>query len=193
MMKERFKSEAREWMESLVIALIIALFIRTFVVQAFKIPSSSMVPFFHVNDRIFVNKFIYGARIPFTDLRFPSLRQPKRGDVIVFIAPKDRKKDFVKRLVATEGETVEIRDGRIYIDGKIVDEPASIRAITYQNGGEFGREAHPVKVPKDCYFALGDNSGSSADSRYWGFVPKKNLHGKVIFIYWPLDRIRVVK
>lgn len=193
MMKEKFKSEAREWMESLLIALIIALFIRTFVVQAFKIPSGSMIPSFNIGDRIFVNKFIYGAKIPFTDLRFPAIRKPARGDVIVFISPEDRKKDFVKRLIATEGETVEIKEGRIYIDGKAVDGPASIRAVAYQNGGEYGKEGQPIKVPKDCYFALGDNTGSSKDSRFWGFVPKKNMLGKVIFIYWPLDRIRTVK
>ena len=192
-MKDQAKSQVREWTESILIALVLALIIRTFVVQAFKIPSGSMIPTFNIGDRIFVNKFIYGAKIPFTDIRLPALREPKRGDIIVFISPEDGKKDFVKRLIAVEGQTVEIRDGKIYIDGKLVEEPASVRSVYYYNAGDYGKERTFVKVPKDSYFALGDNSASSRDSRYWGFVPKKNLLGKVIFIYWPLHRMKVIK
>ena len=95
MIKEKFKSEIREWAESIIIALILALLIRTFVIQAFKIPSGSMIPTFKIGDRIFVSKFIYGARIPFTDIRLPALRQPRRGDIIVFVSPEAPKKDFV--------------------------------------------------------------------------------------------------
>ena len=182
----------REWTESIVIAVILALFIRTFVVQAFKIPSGSMIPTFQVGDRIFVNKFIYGARVPFFNMNLPAVRQPKRGDIIVFISPDTPQKDFVKRLIAVGGEKVEIRDRRILINGRLVDEPSSIRSIDYYNLGDYGKGGQIIEVPKDSYFVLGDNSGSSRDSRFWGFVPKKNLLGKVIFIYWPLYRMKVI-
>jgi signal peptidase I len=193
MIKDNLKSQIREWAESIIIAVILALVIRAFVVQAFKIPSGSMIPTFQVGDRIFVNKFIYGARIPFTDIRLPAVRQPIRGDIIVFRSPEDGKKDFVKRLIAMGGESVEIRDGKIYIDSKVIDEPASIMGVYYYNSGDYGQESKVITVPKDSYFVLGDNSASSRDSRYWGFVPKKNLIGKVIFLYWPIHRIRTVK
>lgn len=175
------------------IAAVLALLIRTFVVQAFKIPSGSMIPTFQVGDRIFVNKFIYGVRIPFTDIRLPAVRQPNRGDIIVFVSPEDPKKDFVKRLIALGGETVEIKDGKIFIDGKQLEEPSSIKSIYYYNGGAYGKDFQKITVPKDSYFALGDNSASSRDSRYWGFVPKKNLIGNVIFVYWPPYRMKVMK
>ena len=187
------KSWMREWGESLIIALVLALLIRTFVVQAFKIQSGSMIPTFKIGDRIFVNKFLYGARIPFTDIRLPAVRQPVRGDVIVFVSAETPKKDFVKRLIALGGERVEIRDRRIYVNGSVVDEPSSIRSVDYYNAGDYGKEGEAVIVPADSYFALGDNSASSRDSRYWGFVPKKNLIGKVICVYWPLHRIKAVK
>lgn len=193
MISQRFKAQFREWTESIIIAVILALIIRTFVIQAFKIPSGSMIPTFKVGDRIFVSKFIYGARIPFTDWSLPAVRKPQRGDIIVFRSPEDKKKDFVKRLIALSGEEVEIRDGRIYINDKAIEEPSSIRSVYYYNAGEFGAEGQITKVPEDAYFALGDNSASSRDSRYWGFVPKKNVIGKVLFIYWPVFRMKVIK
>jgi signal peptidase I len=193
MIKERVKSEMREWAESIVIALVLALLIRTFVIQAFKIPSGSMIPTFEIGDRIFVSKFIYGAKIPFTDIRLPALRQPERGDIIVFVSPEAPKKDFVKRLIALEGETVEIKDGNILINGKVIDGPDSVKANHYYNRGDFGKELEAVTVPKGSYFTLGDNSDNSRDSRYWGFVPKKNLIGKAVLLYWPIQRIRVIK
>ncbi|HPM43423.1 MAG TPA: signal peptidase I, partial [Candidatus Omnitrophota bacterium] len=139
-MNPKIKSQVREWTESFIIAIVLALLIRTFVVQAFKIPSGSMIPTFKVGDRIFVNKFIYGARIPFTEIRLPAMRDPRRGDIVVFVSPEDKKKDFVKRLIAIGGETIEIRDGRIYIDGKDIQEPLSIRSVYYYNAGDFGKE-----------------------------------------------------
>ncbi|MDO8525598.1 MAG: signal peptidase I [Candidatus Omnitrophota bacterium] len=193
MIKGRFKSEIREWAESIIIALILALLIRTFVIQAFKIPSGSMIPTFEIGDRIFVSKFIYGARIPFTDIRLPALRQPVRGDIIVFVSPETPKKDFVKRLIAVEGETVEIKGGNILINGKVIDGPDTVKSNYYYNRGDFGTELKAVTVPKGQYFALGDNSANSRDSRYWGFVPKKNLIGKAILLYWPINRIRIIK
>ena len=192
-MSNKAKSAIWEWVESIVIAFILAMVIRTFIVQAFKIPTGSMRPTLLEGDRILVNKFIYGARIPFTDIRLPALGQPRRGDIIVFRSPEDGKKDFVKRLIATEGETVEIRDGKIYIDNKVVEEPVSIKGVYYHNNGDYGSRSQVIKVPKDSYYALGDNSSSSRDSRYWGFVPKSNLIGKVIVIYWPIHRMKTIK
>lgn len=192
-MIEKPKSQLREWAESIIIALALALVIRTFVIQAFKIPSGSMIPTFNVGDRIFVSKFIYGARIPFTDIALPAVRQPKRGDIIVFVSPEDHKKDFVKRLAALGGETVEIKNGRVYIDGRALGEPLSIRSGYYYNAGDYGAESQEIKVPKDSYYVLGDNSASSRDSRFWGFVPKKNLLGKAVCIYWPLHRMRIIR
>lgn len=193
MMKKRFKSEIREWAESIIIALILALLIRTFAIQAFKIPSGSMIPTFEIGDRIFVNKFIYGARIPFTDIRLPALKAPQRGDIIVFVSPEAPKKDFVKRLIAFEGETVEIKNGNILINGRRIDGPDSIKSNYYYNRGDFGKELTVVTVPDDFYFALGDNSANSRDSRYWGFVPEKNLIGKAVLLYWPIQRIRIIR
>lgn len=194
MMTQKVKSELREWVESIVVAFAIAVVLQTFVIQAFKIPSGSMIPTFNIGDRIFVNKFLYCARIPFVNIRLPimDVREPKRGDIIVFTSPEDPKKDFVKRLIALGGEKVEIREGKIYVNGTVVEDP-SIRSVFYYNAGDYGREGSPVTVPKGSYFALGDNSANSRDSRYWGFVPRSNLIGKAVFIYWPLYRIKVIR
>jgi len=186
------KSVIRDWVESIIVAFILAMIIRTFVVQAFKIPTGSMRMTLIEGDLILVNKFIYGAKIPFTRLRLPAMRQPKRGDVIVFIYPEDKKKDFIKRLVGLPGETVEIKGGSIYINGKSIQE-SIFNQIYYYNRGDLGLEGQKILIPKDCYFVLGDNSASSKDSRFWGFVPKDNLLGKALIIYWPLNRIRLLK
>lgn len=192
-MNERVKSQAREWIESIAIAVILALIIRAFIIQAFKIPSGSMIPTFEIGDRIFVNKFIYGARIPFTNFRLPALSQPKRGDIIVFVSPETPKKDFVKRLIAIGPEKIEIKDGRIYINGKAVDNISSISSTYYYNKGDHGRAGQSIEVPEDSYYVLGDNSASSRDSRYWGFVPEKNIIGKAVLVYWPINRMRILK
>ena len=186
------KSAVREWAEAIVIAFILAMIIRIFVVQAFKIPTGSMRTTLLEGDVILVNKFIYGAKIPFTDLRLPAVQSPKRGDVVVFIYPENPKRDFIKRLAATGGETIEIKNGTIYIDDKPVLDPLFSQKY-YYNRGDYGQDGQKVKVPKDCYFMLGDNSQSSQDSRYWGFVPHKNILGKAILIYWPPQRIRLIK
>ena len=186
------KSVIWEWVESILIAFLLAMVIRTFVIQAFKIPTGSMRMTLIEGDAILVNKFIFGAKIPFTNYRLPAIRQPKRGDVVVFIFPQDTKKDFIKRLVATEGEEVEITNGTIYVNNKPVTE-SGFNANYYYNRGDFGEAGKKITVPKNAYFVLGDNSASSQDSRYWGFVPKDNLLGKAILIYWPLNRIRVIK
>lgn len=189
---QKKKSVIREWVESIIIAFILAMFIRTFVVQAFKIPTGSMRTALLEGDRILVNKFIYGAKIPFTNFRLPALRQPKRGDVIVFVYPEDTTRDFIKRLIAIGPETVQIKNGKILINGKEINE-AVINKIYYYNRGDFGAESKIIEVPANSYFVLGDNSASSRDSRYWGFVDKKFLIGKAFLIYWPLNRIRLIK
>jgi len=186
------KSVAREWIESIIVAFLLAMVIRTVLVQAFKIPTGSMRPTLLEGDLILVNKFIYGVKIPFSDLRLPAVRQPKRGDVIVFIYPEDRSKDFIKRLIAFPGESVEIRNGTIYINERPLLEPLfNIRF--YYNRGEFGAEGQKITVPPDNFFVLGDNSVSSKDSRYWGFVPHKYILGKAFLIYWPPQRIRIIE
>jgi signal peptidase I len=191
-MNTRTKSVVREWIESIIIAFLLAVVIRAFVVQAFKIPTGSMRPTLLEGDLILVNKFIYGAKIIFTDLRLPKLRQPKRGDVIVFIYPEDSKKDFIKRLIGLPGETVEIKNGTVYVNDKPLSE-SIFGQVFYYSYGDFEKEGYKLTVPKGSYFVLGDNSRSSRDSRYWGFVPEKNILGKAILIYWPLNRIRIIK
>jgi signal peptidase I len=180
--KKRF---VKEYLEPIITAIIIALFIRTFVVQAFKIPSSSMEPTLLVGDHILVNKFIYGIRIPYTDAKFFEFKKPKRGDTIVFIYPKDKSKDYIKRVIGTEGEKVEIIRNRIYIDDKLIQDPwghyERSDLIRYFPPMErFG----PVVVPKDSLFVLGDNRDNSQDSRYWGFAPVHAVKGKAFLIYF---------
>ncbi len=190
--KLKRKSIVREWVESILVAFILAMVIRTFVIQAFKIPTGSMRTTLLEGDLILVNKFIYGAKVPFTDLNLPALRQPNRSDVIVFIYPESPKKDFIKRLVGLPGETVEIKNGTVYINDKpLLDSVFNQRY--YYNRGEFGQEGRKIKIPEDDFFVLGDNSASSQDSRYWGFVPRKNILGKALVIYWPPRRIRIIK
>ena len=143
-------------------------------------------------DRILVSKFIYGAKVPFTKLRLPGLKKPARGDVVVFMYPEDKSRDFIKRLVAFGKETVQITNGTIYVNDKPLDNPVFSQRY-YYNRGNFGEEGEKVVVPKGNYYVLGDNSGSSRDSRYWGFVPEDNLLGQAFIIYWPLNRIRLIK
>ena len=180
MAKSKIKAIILEYAKSFVIAIILALIIRGFVVQAFKIPSGSMRPTLIEGDRILVNKFIY---------RF---KEPERGDLIVFRFPNNVKKDFIKRLIARDGESVEIAEGNIVINGKIITVPP-FKERYYYNRGIYGEQGQTMKVPEGHFYVLGDNSGSSRDSRYWGFVPRKNLIGKAYVIYWPPTRIGVSK
>jgi signal peptidase I len=166
--------------------------IRSFLVQAFKIPTGSMRPTLLEGDLILVNKFIYGAKVPFTGLRLPAFSQLKRGDVVVFIYPDDRKKDFIKRLFGLPQETVEIKNGTVYINDRPLLDPVFSQRY-YYNRGDFAAEGQKITVPADSFFVLGDNSASSKDSRYWGFVTKQDILGKAIVIYWPPQRIRIIK
>ncbi len=186
------KSVLRDWIESIVIAFLLAMVIRAFLVQAFRIPTGSMRMTLIEGDLILVNKLIYGAKIPFTKLNLPAFRLPARGDVIVFVYPEDAKKDFIKRLVGLPGEKVEIKGGSIYINDKLITDPV-FNQVYYYNRGDFALEGKSIMVPEDSYFVLGDNSASSKDSRFWGFVPKSNLLGKALIIYWPPQRIRIIK
>jgi len=192
-MKDTTKVILREWIESIIIAVVLALFIRTFFIQAFRIPSGSMRDTLVEGDKIMVNKLLFGPRIPFTDFRLPALREPRRGDIIVFIYPQNEKKDFIKRVIATGGETVEIDNGNIIINGRTINSPPEVIKRYYQNGGFYCQEGRPVKVPTDSFFVLGDNTESSKDSRYWGFVPRENVIGRAMFIWWPPWRMRPLK
>lgn len=180
-MNDKMRYWVKEWVEPIVIAVILALIIRTFVVQAFKIPTGSMRPTLIEGDRLLVSKFIY------------KFKKPERGDIIVFLSPEDKKKDFIKRLVGLPGEAIEIANGAILVDDKAVNSDSIIKEIYYYNRGDFGVEAQKTQVPNDAYYVLGDNSISSRDSRYWGFLPKKYLLGKAFLIYWPPTRIRLLR
>ena len=177
-----------EYVEAIVTALILALIIRAYVVQAFKIPSGSMISTLLIGDHILVNKFIYGTKIPFTDKRIINLKRPERGDIIVFEYPENPEKDFIKRVVATEGDMLEEKDKVVYLNGKVVREPFAHhfdkeikpRSDPRDNFG-------PVIVPKDKVFVMGDNRDQSYDSRYWGFVDLKAIKGKALIIYWSWD------
>lgn len=185
-------SAVREWTESIVIAFLLAMIIRTFVVQAFKIPTGSMRTTLLEGDRVLVNKMKYGPQIPGTRWRLPGYGKLQRGDIIVFKYPEDPQRDFIKRLIAFPGETVVIRDGAIYVDGAKIQDRKILNRY-YYNRGDYGAKGQAVKVPDGFYFVLGDNSASSMDSRFWGFVPEHYLVGKAEIIYWPLNRIRAVQ
>jgi len=181
------KSKIREYAEAIILALILALFIRTFVIQAFKIPSPSMVPTLLVGDHILVNKFLFGFRAPFGDDKIMAIRQPERGDVIVFRFPRDRKLDFIKRCVAVGGETVEVREKQVFINNEPVDFP---QAVFLDEGSILtGRDTFgPVTVPEGKVFVMGDNRDNSNDSRFWGFVDLADVKGKAIVIYWSWNK-----
>lgn len=190
--KEDWKKVAWDWAESIVLAFIFAMLIRAFLVEPFKIPSGSMRMTLIEGDRLFVPKVIYGPLVPFTKVRLPGFAKPKRGDVIVFRYPVTRDKDFIKRVIAFGGETVQIKDGKILVDGKVITEGAIAR-IHYYNMGTYGAEGKAVKVPDGNLFVMGDNSAASHDSRFWGFVPQELVVGKAECIFWPINRIRWIK
>jgi signal peptidase I len=177
------KKFVKEYIEPIVIAVLIALFIRAFIVQAFKIPSSSMEPTLLVGDYLLVYKFIYGVRIPYSNIKFFEYKKPKRGDIIVFIFPKDRKKDFIKRVIGTEGEKVTILHNKIYIDDKLIDDPWGDFTRPRSSIEDYG----PIKVPESSLFVMGDNRDNSQDSRFWGFVKTDEVKGKAFIIYFSLD------
>jgi signal peptidase I len=188
--KIKTKSIIREYVEVILCALFLYLIIQTCLVQSFKIPSGSMEDTLLIGDCLLVNKFVYGIRIPFTDFRLPALREPERGDVIVFKYPIDTSKDYIKRVIGVPGDEIQIIDKQVYING-----------ILYKNLHEIHRDQEilpagsderdnfgPTRVPEDSYFVMGDNRDYSLDSRFWGFVNKSNLVGKAIIKFWSWDK-----
>jgi signal peptidase I len=184
------KNIFREYGEAILIAVILALFIRTFVVQAFKIPSGSMKPTLLVGDHILVNKFIYGIKIPFSDITLIPFKKPKRGDIVVFKFPEDPKKDFIKRVIAVEGEKIQIRNKKVYIDDKPIDNPYGtfLDPHSIPGGAQPRDNLGPVTVPPDSFFVMGDNRDHSYDSRFWGCVKLSKLKGKAFIMYWSWDK-----
>ena len=184
------KGKLRENIEALVIAIVLALFIRTFVVQAFKIPSGSMKNTLLIGDYILVNKFIYGVKIPFTDITMIPITKPDRGDIVVFKFPKDPSKDFIKRVVAVGGDTVEIVNKQVYVNGQLQPSDFAIHVDPQTFPKEYQPRDYlgPITVPEDKLFVMGDNRDESNDSRYWGFVDESALRGKAFMIYWSWDK-----
>ena len=184
------KGALRENIEAILVAIVIALFIRTFVVQAFKIPSGSMKQTLQIGDHILVNKFIYGVRIPYLRKSIIPLKKPQRGDIIVFKYPVDPHKDFIKRVIGIPGDEIEIRDKKLYVNQKQVNHDygiytdSRILSASVRPRDNFG----PVTVPEQSLFVMGDNRDESFDSRFWGFVDYKALNGKAFIIYWSWDK-----
>jgi signal peptidase I len=193
------KSIAREYTEAILIALLLALLIRTFIIQAFKIPSGSMEKTLLIGDHILVSKFAYGTHIP-NEIPFLNIKLfddivlfsevPEREDIIVFKFPKDERRDFIKRVIGLPGDLLEVRQQKVYINGKIHEdtharhtEPASGSTLVPRD--DFG----PVLVPEGHVFVMGDNRENSQDSRYWGFLNVEKVRGKALMIYWSWNRI----
>jgi len=188
----RKKSTIWEYTKSIIFALVLALAIRAFVVQAFKIPSGSMEPTLEIGDHLLVNKFVYGIKVPFTSINLFPLNGPQRGDVIVFIYPLDPDKDFIKRVIGVEGNTVKLVNKKLYINGVEVPDTHAVyrESSIVQEGVQKSDNFGPVTVPKGSLFVMGDNRDHSLDSRYWGFVPLENVQGKALAIYWSWDSQR---
>ena len=179
--KIKRKSTLREYAEAAAIAILLALFIRAFVVQAFKIPSGSMEPTLLVGDHILVNKFLYGIKIPYLQTTVIPISEPERGDIIVFIYPEDKSKDFIKRVIGTPGDQIQIQGRQTFINGQPFDDKYGYYD---EKAGNPSRSFGQVMVPKDHYFVMGDNRDHSLDSRFWGFVPSRAIKGKAFIIYW---------
>ena len=187
------KSTAREYFESIVVAVILALFVRTFVVQAFKIPTGSMEPNLLVGDHLLVNKFIFAPTLSAVERAVLPIRDIKRGDIVVFKFPEDPERDFIKRVIGLPGDTVELRNRELYINGQKSEEPyahylfpvgESQESTSFDVREKYG----PVTVPDGHYFMMGDNRDNSQDSRYWGFLPAHYVKGRALMIYWSFEQ-----
>jgi len=195
-MAETFKkSTVREYFESIVIAVILALFVRTFVVQAFKIPTGSMENNLLIGDHLLVNKFVFGPAESRAERAILPMGSVKRLDIVVFKYPEEPERDFIKRVIGLPGETVELRAKRVYIDGRPLDEPY-VHFLEAPGQASEGAEVTsfdvrerygPVTVPPDQYFVMGDNRDNSQDSRYWGFLRRDYIKGKALVIYWSYE------
>jgi len=189
------KSTLREYFESIVIAVILAFFIRTFIVQAFKIPTGSMEENLLIGDHLLVNKFVFGPTVSPIERALLPIGTVKRQDVVVFKYPEEPDRDFIKRVIGLPGETVEVREKKVYINGKPIDEPyahflqppsapSEFHEVT---SSELRDHYGPVTVPANQYFVMGDNRDNSQDSRYWGFLPRDYIKGKALIIYWSYE------
>ena len=182
------KSTAREYFESICVAVILALFVRTFVVQAFKIPTGSMENNLLIGDHLLVNKFVFAPTMTGLEEAVLPIDPVRRGEIIVFKYPEDPERDFIKRVIALPGETFELRKKRVYIDGTMLDEPY-VRFLVppgEDGGADFDVRVQygPVTVPDGHYFMMGDNRDNSQDSRYWGFLPQEYVKGRALFVYF---------
>jgi signal peptidase I len=192
MAKAYEKSTVREYFESIVIAVILALFVRTWVVQAFKIPTGSMENNLLIGDHLLVNKFVFAPSAGRLEHAIMPEREIERGDVIVFKYPEEPERDFIKRVIGLPGETVELRNKKVYVNGRPLDEPYVHFLEPASNAQEVTsfdvRERYgPVTVPSDRYFVMGDNRDNSQDSRYWGFLPRSYVKGEALMIYWSYE------
>jgi len=184
------RGHVRENIEAILVAILIALFIRTFVVQAFKIPSGSMKQTLQIGDHILVNKFIFGVKMPYWNKTILPLKKPQRGDIIVFKYPVDPSKDFIKRVIGVGGDVVESRDKQLFVNHKQVNHKFGVhtdpRILSGANKprDNFG----PLTVPENALFVMGDNRDESYDSRFWGFVDLKAVNGKAFIVYWSWDK-----
>jgi signal peptidase I len=183
------KGLLREYAESIAIAILLALVIRTYIVQAFKIPSGSMEDTLAIGDHLLVNKFIYGTRIPFIDKRVLTIRDPQRGDVVVFEYPEDHSKDFIKRVIGVPGDVIEGKEKKVYVNGKLYENPHEVHKEKDMIPKEMNpRDTFgPVTVPAESYFMMGDNRDRSYDSRFWKFVRRDQIKGLAFIKYWSWD------
>jgi len=183
------KSVVREYVEAILIAIMLALFIRSFIVQAFKIPSGSMLPTLQIGDHLLVNKFIYGVKIPMTGKVLIPWKSPEHDDIVVFRFPKDRSIDYIKRVVGIAGDTVEVKNKQLFINGEPISNPhAHFTEKNIMKASAGPRDTMgPVKVPDGHIFVMGDNRDNSYDSRFWGFVPLRDVLGEAFILYWSWD------
>jgi signal peptidase I len=188
------KSTAREYFESIVIAVILALFIRTFVVQAFKIPTGSMEENLLIGDHLLVNKFVFGPTDSWVERALLPVKEVKRRDIVVFKYPEQPDRDFIKRVIGLPGETLQLRQKKVSINGVPLEEPyvhflqPALPSELHEETSYDVRENYgPVTVPADHYFVMGDNRDNSQDSRYWGFLPRDYIKGKALVIYWSYE------
>lgn len=193
-----------EYARAIGLAVICALFIRQFLFQAFRIPTGSMERTLLVGDFLFVDKFVYGAKSPdrirvfghtlakdLPQLRLPAIRQPRQGDIIVFQYPRDLDQDYIKRCVAVAGDTVQVREGQLYVNGRLYEEHTWHDQDKFLRGSELNRRFGPYVVPAGHVFMMGDNRYNSADSRFWGPLDLRLVKGRALFIYWSWDKDRV--
>ncbi len=188
------KGLIREYAESIIIAVLLAMVIRTYLVQAFKIPSGSMEDTLLIGDHLLVSKFMYGTKIPFVDQRVLTLRDPRQGDVIVFEYPEDPSKDFIKRVIGVPGDVVEGKEKKVYVNGKLYENPHEVHKEKEVIPKEMNpRDTFgPVTVPADSYFVMGDNRDRSYDSRFWKFVRRDQIKGLAFIKYWSWDREKIM-